>query len=270
MTPTGRRLLLLLLLIPIAAALYILWRESTERKGVRFALYRPSVATFFVDRGVGAGGSLDYAHKPTDTVPFGVPGDHGLLCPQKDREDPHGYRVFARGLWFLSGRANRPPTGDLGFGQAGDLPFCADFNGDGLADSGVFRDGNWLISTRRGGVDANIRFSFGAKGDRPVVLNVAGAGNSTDRKNIVYGVYRAGQWLLDTRGSGRVDATHSFGGLPQDLPLLIPSWSPGGSAKGYSIAVFRDGIWYIRPDPDGDQTLTFGFGQAGDLPSVDY
>ena len=26
----------------------------------------------------------------------------------------------------------------------------------------------------------------------------------------------------------------------------------------------------LRPDPDGTQTLSFGFGQAGDLPSVDY
>jgi len=270
MTSTRRALVFLLLLIPIAGALYVLLREPPGRHGVRFALYRPSAALFYVDRGTGPGGSLDYAHDPTDMVSFGVPGDTGLVCPQNDREDPHGYRVFARGLWFHSGNAKRPPKGDLGFGQPGDLPFCADFNGDGISDSGVFRDGAWLIATKRAAADADIQFTLGIKGDRPVVLNVAGAGNRTDRKNVIYGVYRQGKWLLDTKGSGAVDATHDFGGLPQDVPLLIPSWSRDASAKKYSLAIFRDGTWFIRPDPDAPETLTFGFGQAGDLPSVVY
>jgi hypothetical protein len=271
MTSTRRRLpLLLLLLIPIAAALYVVWREPADQRGVRFVLYRPSDAHFYLDRGATPGGSLAYPHDATEIVPFGVPGDSGLACPQKDREDPGGYRAFAQGLWFLSGKPNRPPHGDLGFGQPGDVPFCADFNGDGLADSGVFRDGAWLIATRRAGRDPDIRFSFGAKGDRPVVLNVAGAGNATDRKNVVYGVYRQGAWYLDAHGSGAVEATHYFGGLPHDLPLLIPRWSQDAGARKYSLAIFRDGTWFVKPDPDGPQTLSFGFGQAGDLPSVDY
>ncbi|MEO8673986.1 MAG: hypothetical protein ABI569_00300 [Casimicrobiaceae bacterium] len=261
-----RRLLLLLLLIPIVAALYVLLREPTDRRGVRFALYRPADAVFYVDRGATPGDSLDYAHDPKDIVRFGVPGDIGLVCPQKDREDPHGYRVFAQGLWFLSGKTDRPPKGDLGFGQPGDLPFCADFNGDGLADSGVFRDGAWLIATKRAGMDADIQFSLGTKGDRPVVLNVTGAGNATDRNNVVYGVYRQGKWFLDTKGSGAVDATHDFGGLPQDLPLLIPRWSQDAGTRAYSLAIFRDGTWFIRPDPDGAQTLRFTFGAPGDFP----
>lgn len=229
------------------------------------------MAQFYLDRGSAIGGSLDYAHDAKETVPFGMPGDAGLVCSQRDREDPRGYRVFAQGLWFLSGNANRPPKGDHTFGQPGDLPFCADFNGDGLADSGVFRDGAWLISTQRAGDSADIRFSFGTSGDRPVVLNVAGAGNATDRKNVVYGVYRQGQWFLDSKGTGAVDARHSFGGLPQDRPLLIPRWSNVASAAPrYSLAIFRDGTWFIKPDPDGKETLTFGFGQPGDLPSIDY
>jgi len=272
MKVSARRVLLAVLpLVPLAAALYLLLREPATQHGIRFALYRPSAAQFYLDRGTGVGGPLDYAHDAKDTVPFGVPGDIGLVCPQKDREDPRGYRVFAKGVWFLSGKAKRPPEGDLAFGQPGDLPFCADFNGDGLADSGVFRDGAWLIATRRGGSNADIRFSFGTTGDRPVVLKVAGAGNASDRKNVVYGVYRQGMWYLDASGTGAVTATHSFGGLPQDLPLLIPRWSSDARATpAYSLAIFRDGTWFIKPDPNGDPTLSFGFGQPGDLPSVDY
>src|SRR5215831_17582320 len=159
-SPSRRLLLPLLPLIPLAVAIWFLFQPPADRRAVRFALYRPSMAQFYLDRGSATGGALDYAHDAAVTVPFGVSGDAGLVCPQKDREDPRGYRVFAQGIWFLSGHAKRPPQGDLAFGQAGDLPFCADFNGDGLADSGVFRDGTWLIATRRAGNSADIRFSF--------------------------------------------------------------------------------------------------------------
>lgn len=269
---SSRRVLLLLLpWIPVAAAVFVLTRPATDGRAVRFALYRPSLAQFYLDIGAAPGGNLDYAHEAKDTIPFGVPGDVGLVCPQKVREEPHGYRVFANGFWFLSGKSKRPMKGDLALGQPGDIPFCADFNGDGDSDSGVFRNGDWMISTRRDGTDADIRFSLGIPGDRPVVLNVAGAGNATDRRNVVYGVYRKGMWYLDTKGAGAASATHSFGGLPQDVPLLIPRWSTDShAAPAYSLAIFRDGMWFIKPDPDGAQTLTFGFGQAGDLPSVDY
>ncbi len=131
-----------------------------------------------------------------------MPGDVGLVCPQQDREDPRGLRAYAGGLWYLSAKADRQANGDLALGQPSDLPFCADFDGDGTADSGVFRNGEWYVATRGSGSAVDIRFSLGGAGDRPVALNVSGAGNASDRRNIVYGVYRRGVWHLDTRGSG--------------------------------------------------------------------
>jgi hypothetical protein len=266
-----RRLLLLLLaLLPLAAGLYSLLRESPARHFVRFAVYRPTTAQFHFDRGAAPGQAIDYSHEATTTVPFGAAGDVGLVCPQRKRGEAFDLRVLRQGHWFLSGNANRPPRGDIVIGDPSDLPFCADFDGDGVADSGVFHDGAWLVATGRSATDADIRFSFGTAGDRPLVLNVAGAGNDTDRRNVVYGVYRAGMWYLDTDGSGAVGATHSFGGLPQDVPLLIPRWAATANGPRYSLAIFRDGTWFIKADPDGDRTLTFGFGQPGDLPSIDY
>ncbi len=74
-------------------------------------------------------------------------------------------------------------------------------------------------------------------------------------------------WYLDTHGTGLVDVGHVFGGLPQDLPLLIPRWSRDPAATpAYSLAIFRDGTWYVKPDPDGAEILSFSFGAAGDLP----
>ena len=268
---SSRRFAILLLpWVPFAVALYYIVHAPTREESVRFALYRPSAAQFYFDRGATRGDPVDYPHDAKATIPFGVPGDVGLVCPQQDREDPRGLRAYAGGLWYLSAKADRQANGDLALGQPSDLPFCADFDGDGTADSGVFRNGEWFVATRGSGSAVNIRFSLGGAGDRPVALNVSGAGNASDRRNIVYGVYRRGVWHLDTRGSGVADATHALGGLPQDLPLLLPRWSADSGGRGYSLAIFRDGIWYVKPDPDGTQTLSFQFGQAGDLPGFAY
>jgi hypothetical protein len=266
-----RALLSLAAALLLAGVAYVVLRDGDETRLVRFSLYRPAAAQFYLDSGAMPGGSLDYAHDAKVVVPFGVPGDVGLACPQDDPENRNGYRVFANGLWFLSARPDRPPKGDQALGQAGDLPFCADFDGDGFADNGVFRDGHWYLATGKRGGEVTSEFVLGAAGDRPVVLNVDGAGNATDRRNVVYGVYRQGTWYLDRNGDGVVDATHTFGGLPQDLPLLIPRWSANAKAGiGYSLAIFRDGTWFVKPDPDGVVTLSFGFGQPGDLPGFVY
>jgi hypothetical protein len=262
-----RRVLLALPWLAVAAIGWYLVREPADSHAVRFALYRPAAAQFYLDRGAAPGGALDYAHDAKDTVPFGVPGDVGLACPQDVREEPRGFRAYTNGNWFLSGAATRPAKGDVVLGQPGDIPFCADFDGDGIADSGVFRGGEWFVATKRAGDGVDIRFSLGTAGDRPVVLNVRGAGNASDRRNVVYGVYRRGMWYLDTKGTGAVDAAHGFGGLPQDLPLLIPRWSGAAdAAPAYSLAIFRDGTWHVKPDPDGAQTISFSFGAPGDLP----
>jgi hypothetical protein len=262
-----RATIVVLAVAALGVAAYQVRRGPDPGGHVRFVLYRPAAAQFYLDRGAAPGAALDYVHEAKDTVQFGVPGDVGLACPQDVREEPRGFRVFAGGNWFLSGAANRPAKGDVVLGQPGDIPFCADFDGDGIADSGVFRGGEWFVAPRRAGDGADIRFSLGMAGDRPVVLNVKGAGNASDRRNVVYGVYRRGMWYLDTKGTGAVDATHGFGGLPQDVPLLIPRWSgAAGAMPAYSLAVFRDGTWHVKPDPDGAQTWSFPFGAPGDLP----
>jgi hypothetical protein len=266
-----RSLLWLSVGLLLAGVIYLLLRDGADTRLVRFSLYRSTAAQFYLDPGAAPGASLDYAHDVKNVVPFGTPGDIGLVCPHGDPENPSGYRVFANGAWFLSGRPDRPPNGDLALGERGDLPFCADFDGDGVADNGVFRDGRWYIATQKGGGEVTTEFALGTGGDRPVVLNVDGAGNKTDRRNIVYGVYRQGTWYLDRNGDGVVDATHTFGGSAQDIPLLLPRWSTeANAANGYTLAIFRDGIWYVKPDPDGTATLSFSFGQPGDLPGFVY
>jgi hypothetical protein len=57
--------------------------------------------------------------------------------------------------------------------------------------------------------------TFGAGGDVAVHIGAKGFGNATDRQNMIYGVYRAGTWLI---GSSPV-VTVQFGAVG-DIPLV--------------------------------------------------
>ena len=96
-----------------------------------------------------------------------------------------GVGVFRNGTWYLDYNGNGKWDGcqqdggqDLclygSFGQAGDLPAAGDWNGDGKAKVGVFRNGTWYLDYNGNGawdgcaVDRCYVGSFGVKGDLPV------------------------------------------------------------------------------------------------------
>lgn len=54
------------------------------------------------------------------------------------------------------------------YGDAGDKPVVGDINQDGVADYGVFRNGDWYIDTD-GDQKTNMKFKFGTVEDIPVV-----------------------------------------------------------------------------------------------------
>ena len=92
------------------------------------------------------------------------------------------------GQWRLknsntSGRANL----SVDFGQAGDLPIAGDWNGDGVTDLGVFRNGQFLLQTVVGTITT---VNFGQAGDLPIAGDWNGDGADD------FGVFRNGQFLL--------------------------------------------------------------------------
>jgi hypothetical protein len=46
---------------------------------------------------------------------------------------------------------------------------------------------------------------------------------------------------------------------------LIPHWNGAGP---YSLAIYRDGTWFIKPDPTFSAIVTVQFGAIGDIPLV--
>ena len=144
--------------------------------------------------------------------------------------------VFRAGTWYLDANGNGLWDGcqqdgglDLclfnSFGQAGDLAAAGDWNGDGKAKVGVFRNGTWYLDYNGNGlwdgcsVDRCYVGSFGQAGD----LAAAGDWNGDGKAKV--GVFRNGTWYLDYNGNGLWDGCSvdrcyvgSFG-VKGDLPV---------------------------------------------------
>ena len=111
---------------------------------------------------------------------FGQAGDLPV-AGNWDGGVPAGVGVFRAGTWYLDYNGNGAWDGCgvdrcyfNSFGQAGDLPAAGDWNGDGKAKVGVFRNGTWYLDYNGNGawdgcgVDRCYSGSFGQQGDWPV------------------------------------------------------------------------------------------------------
>jgi hypothetical protein len=88
------------------------------------------------------------------------------------------------------------------YGTDVDKAVVGDWNGDGVATIGVFRNGTWYLDVDGNGrwSEHDVKVGFGRSGDVPVV----GDWNGDGIDNL--GVYRDGTWHLDTDGNLRLDA----------------------------------------------------------------
>jgi protocatechuate 3,4-dioxygenase beta subunit len=112
------------------------------------------------------------------------------------------------------------------YGTPGDMPVTGDWNGDGIRQIGVYRDGQWNLDLNGDGrfseVDAAV--TFGEEGDLPVVGDFDG--NGFDE----IGVFRAGTWIVDTNRNRELDAqdkVFELGGA-QDQPV-VGDWNDDGT-----------------------------------------
>lgn len=198
-----------------------------------------------------------------------------------------------------------PAAGGKAFGVEGGVPLIGDFDGDGISDFSIYRNGEWFIDVNRNGVwDAEDLWArLGGQHDLPVVGDWNGDGKSDIG---IFGFAQRGdkraidadpglpdplnpderpgknlppeeevasdarrQLRLTQRGQARSDVVdHVFAfGESVDVPVA-GDWDGDGIA---TIGVFRDGLWLLDVDGDGRFTeadANHRFGVAGDTPVV--
>jgi uncharacterized delta-60 repeat protein len=172
-------------------------------------------------------------------------------------DEARGLQIQPDGKIVAAGTANG--GGSIGsFALAryiGDAPERAvnkpfDFDGDGRADIGVYRDGTWHIDRSAAGYSAT---AFGIADDRIVPADYDGDGK-TD-----IAVFRQGSWYVLQSATGQFVSRQY--GLAGDIPQPA-DYDGDGDAD---TAVFRpsNGTWYVRP---AGTTAATQFGNAEDIP----
>jgi hypothetical protein len=215
-------------------------------------LYRPLKSKFIID--------YDHSGAPYVQVPFGAPGDVGLVGDVLGN-GRDAFVLYRSGIWYVD--SNRDGNVDAVYafgGLPGDIPLLADMDGDGKADLVIYRGGTWYVSTNRDGVANEIYHFGGAPGDIPLIADMKGDGLT----DLI--IYRSGTWYVSYARDGTVDATFYFGGLPQDVPFAS-YWNSTDDNMADPI-IFRDGMWFVGTHGvrDGTAQTMFGFGASGDIP----
>jgi hypothetical protein len=230
-------------------------------------------------------GNQQFANPPDADFAFGQNGDQPLTGDWNgDGKAEVGIYRPSNGTFYLDYDGNSVfslPADrqyNLGVGMVGgDLAVVGDWNGDGKAKIGLFRQGFfWILDLDGSGVyssGTDTAFAFGGDpGDVPVV----GKWGGTSKSEV--GIFRQGFfWILDWNGNRTIDNVNQgggdqafpSGGLPGDVPV-VGDWNGNGISKP---GVFRAGYFWVL-DVNGDHQFTaappdlaFAFGGlAGDKP----
>jgi len=142
------------------------------------------------------------------------------------------------------------------YGNTGDVPVVADWNGDGKDSTGVFRNGDWYVDIN-GDYSTYQLFWLGSTGDMPIVGDWDGDGKDTA------GIFRNGIWYVDIDGDYVVDDVFWLG-TTGDRPI-VGDWNGNGKD---TAGVFRNGVWYVDVDGDGNPETALWLGTTGDTPAL--
>ncbi|MCA9218298.1 MAG: hypothetical protein KDB27_34755, partial [Planctomycetales bacterium] len=120
------------------------------------------------------------------------------------------------------------------FGGIGDQAVTGDWNGDGVASIGVFRDGNWILDKNGDGRFTRIDMSaqFGRRGDIPIVGDFDGDGIDD------IGIFRDGKFYLDANGNHKLD--------PIELATPLETTKDGFPIVGDWDGDGRDNVGVVR------------------------
>lgn len=170
----------------------------------------------------------------------------------------------ATGQWFLRDGTTGETT-SFYYGVPGDIPFMGDWNGDGIATPGLYRQSTGFVYLRNSNTTgaANLSFHFGNPGDIPLIGDFNGNGSDT------VSVYRpsTGQVFIMNSlpaqgGSPVADITYHFGN-PGDKPFAGDFNGDGVDTVGLHRE--STGLVYFRnTHTHGNAHDQFYFGDPGD------
>ncbi len=185
-------------------------------------------------------------------------------CPSCADKDTTGVFRPGNGLLYLK---NLNITGfadvAINYGLAGDYPVVGDWDGNGDATIGIYRNGYFYLRNSNTIGFAELVFPFGNPGDQPVAGDWDGNGTDT------IGVYRpsTGQFFLRNSNSDGTPDLSFFLGNPGDV-AIAGDWTN----KGYdTTGVFRpsNGLIFLKnANTTGVADIAINYGLAGDKPIV--
>jgi len=175
--------------------------------------------------------------------------------------------VDGAGIWGLYAEIEYPASVDsFYFGDPGDVPFMGDWNGDGVATPGLYRQSDGYVYLRDSNTQgiADTEFFFGDPGDVPLVGDFDGDGRDSvsiwrASEARVYVINELGE---DGAGLGAADYFFDFGN-PGDIPFI-------GDFDGDTIdtiGLYRQssGFVYFRNTLEtGAADESFFYGNPGD------
>ncbi len=183
-------------------------------------------------------------------------------CPGCADADTTGVFRPGNGLLYLK---NLNVTGfadvAINYGLAGDAPVVGDWDGNGTATIGIYRDGSFYLRNSNTLGFAEIVFPFGQPGDQPVAGDWDGDGTDT------IGVFRpsTAQFLLRNSNSEGTADLSFFLGNPGDIGIA-GDWDGNGTD---TTGVFRPGngvIFLKNANSTGIADVALNYGLAGDRP----
>jgi uncharacterized protein YkwD len=201
------------------------------------------------------------------TDPPPEPSDVGMP-PSPCIETCDGFAtVDASGHWRVFDEIGpESPVSSFFFGDPGDVPFMGDWDGDGVATPGLYRQSDGFVYVRDSNTQgvADREFFFGDPGDVPLVGDFDGDGRDS------VSVWRASEARvyvineLGGDGGGLGAAEYSFGfGNPGDTPFVGDFDGDGVDSVGLyrtstGFVYFRNGL------STGVADLEFFYGDPGD------
>jgi hypothetical protein len=174
--------------------------------------------------------------------------------------------VSSAGEWTVYDFAGDSDPATFYFGNPGDMPFMGDWDGDGIATPGLYRQSDGYVYLRDSNTQgvADREFYFGDPGDIPLIGDWNGDGRDTVSiyRSSNARVYIVNELGADGGGLGAADFSYGFGN-PGDRPFSGDFDGDGIDTVG----LYRQstGFVYFRNSlTTGIASLSFFYGDPGD------